>query len=99
MGKRLDLHALLKAVTNNVYFQPPETLKMSYPCIVYARDYAETEFADNDPYSITKRYQVTAISQNPDDTMADEIAKLRMCIFKRFFVSDGLNHDVYDIFF
>ena len=99
-SRRLDLHDLLKALTPNVYFQPTENVKMTYPCIVYKRDYANTNFADNQPYRHTKRYQITYISRDPDsDEILDKIASMRMCTFQTSFVADNLNHDVYNLFF
>lgn len=99
MGKRLDLHQILKAIAPNVYFQPPSNVQMTYPCIVYKRDRAETEFADNKPYSHDKGYQITVISRDPDDGIYDKVAALPKCTFDRFFTNDNLNHDVFTIFF
>ena len=38
MANRLDLQALLEDLlgSRNVYYQPPESVKMNYPAIVYA---------------------------------------------------------------
>ena len=58
MGQRLDLHQILLAMTSNVYFQPPTNVRLQYPCIVYHRDFADTKFADDEPYNHTKRYQI-----------------------------------------
>jgi len=101
MGSRADLHDLLKATINsdNVYFQPPPTIKMVYPCIVYKRDSANTIFSDNQPYRYTKRYMITVIDRNPDSDIPDKIAMLPMCQFDRFYTADNLNHDVFRIFF
>lgn len=101
MGTRLDLHALLKSIlgTDKVYFQPPPSLKMDYPCIVYKRDSAETIFAGDKPYGYTDRYQVTVIDRNPDSEIPAKVAKLPMCIFDRFYTADNLNHDVFKLFF
>ena len=53
MGPRLQLHQTPWSVcTDNVYFQPPTNIKLEYPCIVYKRDFADTEFADDNPYMI-----------------------------------------------
>jgi hypothetical protein len=41
MAPRLQLQTLLETLTEHVYFQPPENLKVQYPCIVYQRDFAE----------------------------------------------------------
>lgn len=100
MGRpRSKLHQLLKTLTSNVYFQPPNGLKMEYPCIVYKRDFATTDHADNESWRHTKRYQVTVIDQNPDSVIPDMVAQLPMCEFNRFYTADNLNHDVYNIFF
>lgn len=101
MAPRLELQALLTTVlgSDNVYFQPPETIKMQYPCIVYNRDYAITEFADDKPYLHRKRYQVTVVDPNPDSTIPAKIAALPLCVFDRFYTADNLNHDVYKLFF
>lgn len=99
MGLRLELHAILKAITPTVYFQPPNGMQMTYPCIVYKRDFASTEFADNNPYRNTKRYQVTVIDRDADSAIPDKVAKLPMCTYNRFFTADNLNHDVFNIFF
>lgn len=99
MGRRLDLQILLETITGNVYFQPPETLKMSYPCIVYHRDDEKTEFADDLPYSRCKAYQVTVIDRDPDSSIPSRVADLHLCQFVRFFTADNLNHDVFKLFF
>ena len=101
MAQRLELQALLVELlgSNNVYFQPPPSVDMKYPCIVYQRDYAATVFADNGPYHSKKRYQITVIDQNPDSDIPDKVAALPLCVFTRFFATDNLNHDIYYLFF
>lgn len=99
MAPRQQLHEILTTITDNVYFQPPENVKLQYPCIVYNRDYVETKFADNEPFSLTKRYMVTVIDRDPDSDIPDKVAGLPMTTFNRWFAADGLNHDVYQVFF
>lgn len=101
MGTRLELQALLRSIldSDNVYFQPPPTVQMKYPCIVYRRDTVRTDFAGNHPYAHKLRYLVTVIDPNPDSGIPKKIAMLPMCIFDRFYVADRLNHDVYKLFF
>jgi len=99
MGQRLDLQDLLLTIVPNVYFQPPESLKMEYPCIVYHRDYSNTEFADDRPYLHRKRYLVMVIDENPDSAIPTKVAELPMCLFDRFYTAKNLNHDVFKLFF
>jgi len=101
MAPRLDFHALLVSIlgSGNVYFQPPSNVQMNYPAIVYARDYATTQHANNLPYRYLKRYSVTYIDKNPDSSVPDKIAALPMSTFERSFPADNLNHDIYNIYF
>lgn len=101
MDRRLKLQQILIDIlgSDNVYFQPPPTVQMQYPCIRYERDFNYTAFANDKPYKHKKRYLVTIIDRDPDSKIPDEIAKLPMCVFDRFFTADNLNHDVYRLFF
>lgn len=101
MGQRLDLQDILVEIlgSDQVYFQPPPGVSMEYPCIVYSRDYEETLFADDKPYSRKKRYQVTVIDRNPDSIIPDAVAELPLCSFDRFYTAENLNHDVFKLFF
>lgn len=101
MGTRLQLQTLLEAQlgSRNVYFQPPPSVKMKYPCIVYSLSDIDTKFADNIPYSNKRRYQLTAIDPNPDSVIPDKLALLPMCVFDRSYTADNLNHYVFNIYF
>lgn len=99
MAQRVELQTLFESFTPNVYFQPPANVQMKYPCIVYKRAYAMTDFAGNKPYRYEKRYQVTVIDRDPDSGIPDKIAALPMCLYDRFFTADNLNHDVFNIYF
>lgn len=101
MGDRLDLQTLLETITNseNIYFQPPESKKLVYPCIVYTRSSGLTTFANDVPYKHHIRYNVTVIDKDPDSTIPAKVADLPMCAFGRHFTVDNLNHDVYNLFY
>lgn len=101
MAPRVLLQSLLEGVlgSGNVYFQPPPSVQMQYPCIVYKRDNARTEFAGNKPYSCTTRYQVTVIDRNPDSDIPAKVAALEMCILSRNFAANNLHHDVFNLYF
>lgn len=96
---REELHEVFVNIlgSRNVYFQPPESLKIKYPCIIYERSDIRTVKADNDDYLVRNRYTVTVIDADPDSKLPYEILKLRYCNFDRHFVSDNLNHDVFTL--
>lgn len=100
MGRpRIDLQNLLKQFVDHVYFQPPNKLKLEYPCIVYERDDIANQHADNAPYKSLTRYKVTVIDDNPDSSIVDRIKLLPQCRYNRFYTSDNLNHDVFNLYF
>ena len=99
MSRRLELHEILCDVlgSRNVYFQPPATVQMKYPAIVYSRQDIENVFADNGVYQQFHIYQVIVIDANPDSEIVHKVSKLPMCIYDRHYASDNLNHDVFSI--
>lgn len=103
MAQRLDLQAILLNLmptgAKNVYFQPPESVVMQYPCIVYHRENIDIRHADDRPYKHKKRYLITVIDRNADSAIPDKVAELPMCSYDRFFTTDNLNHDVFQLFF
>lgn len=103
MKKWNDLQVILQDIMGNdgkAYFQPPENLKITYPCIVFERSNALTSYADNKPYTVTKRYSVTLITKGSDnDKYLDQLLMLPMCTFDRQFITEGLVHDVFSIYF
>lgn len=101
MADRTDLQTILEGIlgSDHVYFQPPETFKLSYPCIVYSRTDIDTRFADNLPYSHTKEYTLTVMDRDPDSNIPNRIADLPKCRFDRHYAANQLNHDVFTILF
>lgn len=98
---RTDLHTVLEGIlgSDNVYFQPPSSIQMSYPCIVYQRSDIRSHHANNLPYKHKKEYTITIIDKNPDSSIPMEIAQMESASFERHFKADNLNHDVFTIFF
>ena len=101
MDRRRKLQQILMNIlgSNNVYFQPPPTIKLKYPCIIYQRTSGDTNFADNSPYNFHIRYKITLICREPEQKILEKIASLPMCKYDRFYTSDNLNHDVFNIYF
>lgn len=101
MGQRLELQSLLEALlgSDKVYFQPPGSQTLSYPAIVYKLDDIDAVHADNAPYKLTDRYQVTVIDRNPDSPIRDKIKFLPACAFNRHYVANNLNHFVFTLYF
>lgn len=100
MANRLDLQSALEAIlgTDEVYFQPPESIKMTYPAIVYELANINVKHANNSLYNQCPGYKVTLIDRDPDSVLRDAILTLPRCKFNTFFTSDNLNHWVFTIY-
>lgn len=101
MGTRLELHNKLEGFLGNkhVYYQPPASVKMEYPCIVYSKDNIKSTYADDAGYSFINRYVVTIISKMPDNDAIYKLLRLPYCSYDRHYVSDNLNHDVLILYY
>ncbi|QFG09124.1 tail terminator [Arthrobacter phage Sporto] len=101
MAPRHQLQTLLESIlgTRNVYFQAPPSTGMSYPCIIYKLDYIDTDYAGNRPYSHNTRYLVTIIDRNPDTEFPKKVAELPTAKFSSRFVTEGLNHIAFNLYF
>ena len=98
---REDLHEILVNIlgSRNVYFQPPESMRLKYPCIIYERSYIRTIKADNMDFLSIKEYTVIVIDEDPDSEVPDKLQALEYCQFNRHFVMDNLNHDVFTLYY
>lgn len=101
MGSRLELQNKLEEIlgSKNVYYQPPESLKMNYPAIRYSKDGIDSTKADDINYLNHKRYEIIVIDRRPDNSVIDELLKLPMCSYDRPYVSDNLHHDVLTLYY
>lgn len=101
MERRLDLQTILEKTlgSRNVYFQPPASIQMKYPCVVYELSNMDIRHADNNPYLHRKRYKVTVIDRNPDSDIPNRIAMLQTVFFDRHYTQENLHHFVFNLYF
>ncbi len=95
MGTRMDLQVLLETLlgSTNVYYQPPETLKINYPAIIYSKSRIDTKKADDSTYLKNTRYNIIVVDKKPDNPVIDKLLGLQYCSYDRHYTSDKLNHD------
>lgn len=101
MDRRLKLHKLLTDIkgVKKVYFQPPESIKMEYPCIRYNMNSDYNLKADNRLYTHRTMYLVTVIDKNPDSVIPDALRIFPYCELDRWYSADNLNHWVFTLYF
>lgn len=105
MNRRPLLRAKLRSIlepygaSKNVYFQPPESVKLDYPCIIYQFETINLTRANNNIYGRKRRYQLTLIDKNPDSPLPDRLLDiLPTASHDNHFVNDGMYHDVFTIY-
>lgn len=101
MDRRLELHEILCTIlgSRNVYFQPPESIKINYSAIVYGLDDIDNQYANGGVYLSHRRYSVTVIVKDPDSEIVNKVALLPNCRFNRSYQKDNLNHFVFTLFY
>lgn len=102
MNRRDQLQDILQSIVGNnhkVYYQPPENLRLIFPCIEYHLSSIDSMQADDKNYKNTRRYQLTVIDPKPESPWIEKLLDLPMCSFSRHYTSDGLNHDVFYIYY
>lgn len=101
MGRRLELHEMLCEAlgSRNVYFQPPASKVMEYPCIRYNLYDIDNVYADNLPYLQNIAYQITVIDRDPDSEIVERVSKIPGIRFNRFYIADNLNHTIFILYY
>lgn len=84
--------------SGEVYYNPPASVRISYPAIVFSRSRIKNIFANNQVYGQANLYEVTTITEDPDDPIIGKISRLAMCSFDRHFVSDNLHHNTFSLY-
>ena len=83
----------------NVYYQPPESVRMAYPAILYNKKKPDVKYANDKKYSKMDCYEVTVIDYKPDNPVIEKILDLPYTSHDRVYVADNLYHDVITIFY
>ena len=101
MADRLELHSVLQELlgSSNVYYQPPESIKMQYDAIKYSKKNIVSKYANDRKYSMMDCYEVTVISRLPDNPVIKKLLSLPYCSYDRHYIADNLHHDVLTIYY
>ena len=101
MDSRPNLQTKLEEIlgSRNVYFQPPESIKLKYPAIIYSLSDIRNMHASNTIHKKDMVYMLTYIDEDPDSENVEKISNLPYCEFDRFYTSDNLNHYIFTIYY
>ena len=101
MADRLELHSVFQELlgSSNVYYQPPESIKMRYDAIRYSKKTIDSKYANDRKYSMIDCYEVIVISRLPDNPVIKKLLSLPYCSYDRHYIADNLHHDVLTIYY
>lgn len=102
MAERLTLHEELCEIlgSRNVYFQPPESVKMQYDAIRYELSGMDIKRANDEVYSYTKQYNGVLITRDPDTTTpVDILSHFDLCSLGRPYIADNLHHYPFTLYY
>lgn len=95
MRTRLQFSELLHTLTNNCYFNPPEGIKIKFPCIIYELYKIDNKAADNINYIQTAEYKVTVADSDPDSQLMLDVLALPGSRIVTSYNSNGIHHTVF----
>ena len=103
MATRLELqHALEALDIGKPYFQPPASVRLQYPCVIYDMNRADVTYASDRAYAITNQYSLMHICKDPDESQAvieKIIRAFPRCNHDRTYIADNLYHQVFSLYF
>lgn len=95
---RRDLHTQLLDFAKNVYYQPPQSVKLTYPCIVYSRSRMAGEYANNQMYIEYVGYKLVYITKDAEDSVPLKILRgIDYCTLDSDYESDNLYHTAFTV--
>lgn len=98
MNKREILQSRLESFqrsageTPHVYFEPPESVKMVYPCFVYHFLGTIDLYSNGDIYLQSEEYSVRYITKTPDPPLPKAIMDLPYASFESHYTAENLHH-------
>lgn len=96
---RLETAMSMVEYTPHVYYQPPESIKLAYPCIVYGRDNFDMKYANDHIYKDMTKYTVTVMDVNPVSPLVDVLRTIPYCRMDREFTTTGIHHFIFTLFY
>ena len=99
-ARREELQELLVSTVGTipVYYQPPENVKMTYPCFIISLDDTDIIYADGHPYYSRARFILTYITRSVNDEIISTLLNMKRYIsFDRVYTADNLRHYVFNV--
>lgn len=93
---RKELYTYFAGFTPNVYYQPPASMTLLYPCIIFSRSAIDQRVANDFNYILTQEWSVMCISIDPEWSVPKSLLEstTRRLGYDRNYIADNLYHTV-----
>lgn len=82
------------------YFVAPSNIGMQYPCIKYNLSGVLTRYANNRKYLVANEYTIIVIDECEESEIVSNVMSHELPFrFDRQYISDGLYHTVFTLYF
>ena len=107
MASRLELHEEFSEILDSkleqdkrAYFNPPESVRMKYPCIRYSKGEPNLKRANDAIYRNINKYEGVIIDPNPDTELPTKLLnRFRMCSLGKSYIADNLVHTPFTLYY
>lgn len=79
----------------HLYFQPNESSRLTYPCMIYHLKTLTTRSANNRPYYNQVSFDITYITRSPVSDVPMKMLEDPMFSFDRYYTAENLHHYSY----
>lgn len=99
--RRLYLHSLLVALFPDltIFYRPSGNMRLERPCLVYEPKAREPSWANNSPFVVGSRFQITILSDRPGYTNSELVFSLSssgiVVTSNNTYTSNDIVHDVF----
>lgn len=98
--RETQLHPKLQEICQNVYYEPPASVSLLYPAIIYSRNNDESRYAGDQTYIARVQYAITIIDPDPTKSYIEEMKRVFPYVnYDRHYTRDNLNHNVFTLYF
>lgn len=100
-ANRLALREILSKVMVDcgeepkLYYQPPESMRLEYPCMIYHLKDMSSNYADNRPYMKLISFDITYVTRSPSSSVPVAMTDQSLMSFDRYYTADNLHHYAY----
>jgi hypothetical protein len=84
--------------SDDVYYNPPESIRMTYPAIVYSKKKIDKMTANNAAYLLKPCWEIIVIDTLPDNPVIKKLLALPYCSYDRAYIANNLHHDVLTLY-